>query len=64
MLPVGAGPSQKSALNADPMAWQDYQNEIALLEGGSMDGLEDEPPYFSAEELEEIRANNPHPAIG
>jgi predicted DNA-binding protein len=51
-------------LKADPVAWQDYQDEIALLEGGSMDGLEQEPPYFTAEELEEIRAHNPRPAIG
>ena len=51
-------------LHADPVAWQDYQDEIALLEGGSMDGLENEPPYFTAKELEEIRANNPRPAIG
>jgi predicted DNA-binding protein len=51
-------------LKADPVAWQDYQDEIALLEGGSMDGLEAEPAYFTAEELEEIRARNPRPAIG
>ena len=51
-------------LQADPVAWQDYQDEIALLEGGSMDGLENEPPYFTAEELKEIRAHNPRPAIG
>lgn len=51
-------------LRVDPVAWQDYQDEIALLEGGSMDGLEHEPSYFTAEELEEIRAHNPRPAIG
>jgi hypothetical protein len=43
-------------LRADPEAWNDYQDEIALLEGGSMDGLENEPPYFTPEEEEEIRA--------
>jgi hypothetical protein len=43
-------------LRADPVAWQDYQDEIALFEGGSMDGLEDEPPYYTAAELEAIRA--------
>jgi len=43
-------------LRADPAAWKDYQDEIAFLEGGSMDGLENEPPYFTPEEEEEIRA--------
>ena len=43
-------------LRADPAAWQDYQDEIRLLEGGSMDGLEDEPPYFTPEEEEAIHA--------
>lgn len=43
-------------LRADPAAWKDYQDEIALLEGGSMDGLENEPPYFTPQEEEEIRA--------
>ena len=51
-------------LRADPVAWKDYKDEIALLEGGSMDGLEDAPAYYTSEELEEIRANNPHPAVG
>lgn len=41
-------------LRADKDAWADYQNEIRLLEGGSMDGLENEPPYFSPDELAEI----------
>jgi hypothetical protein len=43
-------------LRADPVAWKDYQDEIALFEGASMDGLENEPPYFTPEEEEEIRA--------
>ena len=43
-------------LRSDPVAWQDYQDEIALFEGGSMDGLEQEPPYYTPEEEEEIRA--------
>ena len=43
-------------LRADPVAWQEYKAEIALLEGGSMDGLEDEEPYFTPEEVEAIRA--------
>lgn len=43
-------------LQADPDAWQDYLAEAALLEGGSMDGLEDEEPYYSPEEEAEIVA--------
>jgi hypothetical protein len=42
-------------LRADPVAWKDYQDEITLLEGGSMDGLEDEDPYYTVEEVDEIR---------
>jgi hypothetical protein len=42
-------------LRSDPVAWKDYQDEIASLEGGSMDGLEDEDPYYTEEEVEEIR---------
>jgi hypothetical protein len=45
-------------LRDDPEAWQMFQNEIAVFEGGSMDGLEDEPPYYSAEEEAEIRAQH------
>ena len=47
---------QLARLKADPVAWQDYLDEIAVLEGGSMDGLEHEEPYFSPEEEEAIRA--------
>lgn len=43
-------------LRRDPEAWQDYQDEIALLEGGSMD-FADEEPYFTPEEEEKIRAD-------
>jgi hypothetical protein len=49
-------------LRADPAAWQDYQDEIAVFEGGSMDGLEHEPPYFTPDEVEEIRARHPRAA--
>ncbi|MCC6945151.1 MAG: hypothetical protein IT335_11280 [Thermomicrobiales bacterium] len=42
------------SLKRDPAAWQEYQDEIRLLQGGSMDGLEDEAPYYSTEELEAI----------
>ena len=45
-------------LRADPVAWKDYQDEIAVFEGGSMDGLTSEPPYFTVEEEEEIRARS------
>jgi predicted DNA-binding protein len=43
-------------LREDPVAWQDYQDEIAFFEGGSMDGLENEEPYYTPEEEEAIRA--------
>ena len=45
-------------LRADPVAWKDYQDEIAFFEGGSMDGLEREEPYFTPEEEQEIRDNH------
>lgn len=41
-------------LRADPVAQHGYQEEVRLFEGASMDGLEDEEPYYSAEEMEEI----------
>ncbi len=46
--------SSVEQLRADPVAWQDYQQEIRLLEGGSSDGLDDDDPYYTAEEVEEI----------
>jgi len=39
---------------ADPAAWVDYQAEAAVFAAGSMDGLEHEAPYHSAEEAAEI----------
>lgn len=33
-------------LRADPEAWADYQNEAALWDTASLDGLENEEPYF------------------
>lgn len=45
-------------LRSDSVAWNSYQDEIASFEGGSMDGLEDEPPYYTREEEEEIRAEH------
>jgi hypothetical protein len=41
-------------VRADPVAWKDYQDEARMLQGGSMDGLESEEPYYTVEELEEI----------
>jgi len=43
-------------LKADPVAWKEYQDEVALWDTLSNDGLENEEPYYSPEELEEIRA--------
>jgi hypothetical protein len=45
-------------LRSDPIAWHGYQEEIALLEGGSLDGLEHEEPYYTPEEEAEIRAEH------
>ena len=43
-------------LRSDPVAWQDYLNEVRLLDGGSMDSLANEEPYYTTEEEAEIRA--------
>lgn len=45
-------------LKAHPIAWNDYQDEVRLLEGGSMDGLDAEEPYYSADEEARIRAEH------
>jgi len=45
-------------LRSDPVAWQDYRDEVQMLQGGSMDGLENEPPYYTSEEEEEILAEH------
>jgi len=45
-------------LKADPIAWQEYQHEFALFDGTLMDGLEHEPPYYTPNEEEEIRARS------
>jgi len=37
-------------LRADPVAWSEYQNEAAIWDSVSGDGLEDEKPYFTEEE--------------
>ena len=51
-------------LHVDPVAWKDYQDEIRVFEGGSMDGLEDEEPYYTPEEEEAIRARQDRPESG
>jgi predicted DNA-binding protein len=45
-------------LRADPVAWKDYQDEISMLEGGSMDVLKTGPPYYTPEEEEAILAGH------
>jgi hypothetical protein len=45
-------------LRENPVALHDYQEEIAVLEGGSMDSLEHEEPYYTPEEEAEIRAEH------
>ena len=45
-------------LRADPAAWSEYQDEAALWDSASGDGLEDEEPYFTAEEArDEVAAS-------
>ncbi len=45
-------------LRADPAAWREYQDEAALWDSASGDGLEDEEPYFTAEEArDEVAAS-------
>jgi hypothetical protein len=51
-------------LRADPAAWAAYENEIDLFAGGSMDGLEEEPPYYTLAEEEEIRAEHARAKAG
>ena len=43
-------------LKADPAAWQDYQDEIAVWDQLSGDGLTGEEPYYTPEEEREILA--------
>jgi predicted transcriptional regulator len=48
-------------LRADPDAWRDYQDEAALWDSVSGDGLEDEEPYFTDEEArDEVAATATH----
>lgn len=50
-------------LRADPVAWKDYQDEIALWDTLAGDGLENEEPYYTPEEEAELAATDPHPAF-
>ncbi|MGI8483789.1 MAG: hypothetical protein ACR2OU_05960 [Thermomicrobiales bacterium] len=43
-------------LRDNPAAWKDYQDEVAIWDATSGDGLESEPPFYKPEEEEEIRA--------
>ncbi|MBA2278200.1 MAG: ribbon-helix-helix protein, CopG family [Chloroflexia bacterium] len=44
-------------LRADPAAWSEYEQEVALWDTVSGDGLEDEEPYYAEEEArDEIAA--------
>jgi predicted transcriptional regulator len=43
-------------LRADPVAWKDYQDEIAVWDTLSGDGLENEEPYYTVEA--EFRASD------
>ncbi len=44
-------------LRANPVAWKDYQDEIAIWDQTAGDGLENEEPYYTPEEEREILAN-------
>jgi predicted transcriptional regulator len=44
-------------LRADPAAWREYQEEAAAWDATAGDGLENEEPYYTPEEEEEIRAH-------
>lgn len=46
-------------LNADPDAWQDYQNELALWDSTSNDGLVGEEPYYAEVEGDDATDTNP-----
>ncbi len=37
-------------LRADPSAWREYEEEAAVWDSASGDGLEDEEPYFTDDE--------------
>lgn len=43
-------------LRADPVAWKDYQDEVAAWDTLAGDGLENEDPYYTPEEEAKIGA--------
>ena len=43
-------------LKDEPVAWREYQDELELWDATAGDGLENEEPYYTPEEEEEIRA--------
>lgn len=43
-------------LKQDECAWRDYRDESTALDQLANEGLRDEPPFFTREEEEEIRA--------
>ena len=45
-------------LQADPVAWAEYQDEVALWDVTASDGLEHEEPYYTPEEEAEIDAED------
>jgi len=45
-------------LRADPAAWKDYQDEIALWDMAANDGLKDEEPYYTPEEEAALNAED------
>ena len=55
---------QLARLKEDPVAWQDYLDEIEELDALAGDGLEDEEPYYSVEEEREIIARARIPRNG
>ena len=46
-------------LRAGPKAWQAYVDEAAFWEATGGDGLENEPPYYSPEELTDRKDSQP-----
>jgi hypothetical protein len=52
---------QLARLKADPIAWQEYLNEIAAFDALAGDGLEAEEPYYTPEKEIEILAKATHP---
>lgn len=43
-------------LRADPEAWRDYQNDMALWDSTSNDALESEEPYYIDDEVDAPRS--------